>query len=147
MRTRSHTTPRTLLAGASLVALAALGLVACGDDEETGPAAADLEGRTFVSTAVEGQELVAGSTITMTFDAGTIAVQGGCNSLAGGFEIDGDELEVGELAQTAMACDEPLMAQDTWLAAFLADDPTVTLDGDDLTLAEGDVTIRLSAAG
>jgi heat shock protein HslJ len=147
MSTRSHTAPRTLLAGASLIALAAFGLAACGDDDETGPAASDLEGRTFVSTSVEGQELVAGSTVTVTFDAGTLAVQGGCNTLAGGFELDGGELSVGQLAQTAMACDEALEAQDAWLAAFFGGGPTVSLDGDDLTLAEGDVTIRLSAAG
>jgi heat shock protein HslJ len=133
---------------AALVGLAAVTFFACGDDEDAaGPAAADLEGRTFVSTAIEGRELVAGSTISLSFEEGRVAAQAGCNTLSGGFTIDGDELDVEQLAQTQMACDQPLMDQDTWLAAFLGDDPTITLDGDQLTLAEDGVTITLAAAG
>jgi heat shock protein HslJ len=133
---------------AALVGLAAVTFFACGDDEDAaGPAAADLEGRTFVSTALEGRELVAGSTISLSFEEGRVAAQAGCNTLSGGFTIDGDELDVEQLAQTQMACDQPLMDQDTWLAAFLGDDPTITLDGDQLTLAEDGVTVTLAAAG
>jgi heat shock protein HslJ len=145
---RSLRNVRPAVRVAALVGLAAVTFVACGDDEDAaGPAAADLEGRTFVSTALEGRELVAGSTISLSFEEGRVAAQAGCNTLSGGFTIDGDELDVEQLAQTQMACDQPLMDQDTWLAAFLGDDPTITLEGDQLTLAEDGVTITLAAAG
>jgi heat shock protein HslJ len=106
------------------------------------PTAADLDGRTFLSTGATGVTLVAGSTVRLVFTADTIAANAGCNSMSGGYAIDGGVLEVGMMAMTEMACQEPLMAQDTWLAAFL-DGATAGLAGDTLTLAKGGVTLTL----
>jgi heat shock protein HslJ len=44
---------------------------------------------------------------------------------------------------TEMACPEPRMAQDQWLVEFLESDPTLALDGDNLTLTSDDTTITL----
>jgi heat shock protein HslJ len=145
---RSVRNVRPVVRVVALLGLAAVTFVACGDDEDAaGPAAADLEGRTFVSTAVEGRELVEGSTVSLSFEEGRVAAQAGCNTMSGSFTIDGDELQVEQLAQTQMACDQPLMDQDTWVAEFLDGDPTITLDGDQLTLVEDGVTMSLAAAG
>jgi heat shock protein HslJ len=141
-------TPRTALA---LLTLTGLTLAACGSDdteatpegEGGSPTAEELDGRSFVSTDVEGHDLVEGSEINISFLADAMAVNAGCNSMNGGFQIDEGVLTAGPFAATMMACDEPLMDQDTWLNDFLTSLPTIALDGPTLTLAGGDTTITL----
>jgi heat shock protein HslJ len=148
-------TPRTALA---LLALAGLAFAACGsDDPGTTPdpvddtaagsdsslSASDLDGRSFVSTEVTGYDLVEGSAINMVFLADSMSVNGGCNGMNGGFQIDEDVLTAGPFAATMMACDQPLMDQDMWLSDFLMALPTIALEGTTLTLAGGDTTIEL----
>ena len=141
MNLRPHL--RLLVAVPAAIALAALA-TGCGDDDTTSLAARDLDGRTFVVTTAEGQALVEGSQVSIAFADGSISVQGGCNTLFGGYAIDGSTLALtGPLASTRMACADDLMAQDDWLAAMLADAPDVELVGDALTLATDDV--RLTA--
>lgn len=67
-----------------------------------------LDGRSFVSSDITGHELVADS------DAGL--------------------LTAGPFASTMMACEQPLMDQDTWLSDFLTSSPNVALDGSTLPL-------------
>jgi heat shock protein HslJ len=137
------------------VVLTAAVVAGCGDSgssdgsASTGPAtSADLAGRTFVSTGVTqaGQpyDLVKGSRITVSFDDGRVSANAGCNSMSGGASLDGGILTVdsGGLATTEMACDQPLMDQDTWLSGVLTSGPTVTLDADRLTLASGDTVVE-----
>ena len=103
--------------------------------------ATGLADRTFLSTEVEGYELVDGTQIELTFDGPNIAASGGCNRMSSTWSLDGNVLVVADMAMTAMACvPSALMDQDTWLAAVLTSNPTVTLDADELTLtAEGAV--------
>lgn len=139
-------TPRTAIA---LLALAGLTLAACGNDddgaaESTGtPTAEDLSGRGFVSSDVTGYDLVDGSEITMNFLDDAVSVNAGCNSMNGGYEIADGEFVVGQFAMTMMACDDPLMEQDTWLSEFLASSPSISLDGSTLSFSGDDVTITL----
>ena len=133
---------------ALLLPLVALTAAACGDDETSEPEDSpdvELDGLAFVSESVDGHDLVEGSTISLAFADGSLSANPGCNSLAGGYTIDGDTLQVNELAQTAMACDEALMDQEAWFSEFLASGPTVALDGDTLTLAGDDATITFIA--
>ncbi|MGB0114755.1 MAG: META domain-containing protein [Ilumatobacteraceae bacterium] len=138
-------TPRLAL---SAIAITALMLAACGsDDGDTSgnvPTAADLDGRRFVSTEVEGHELVADTVIQLGFDDGTLGATAGCNSLGGDYSVDDGDLVVGEMFQTMMGCDEALMEQDTWLNEFLTDAPSIGLDEDILTLQGGDVTMTFA---
>lgn len=106
----------------------------------TGPGLDALDGRTFLSTDVTGRALVPGSTIRLSFGDGKIGASAGCNSMSGPYRIEDGILRAGSLATTEMACDQPLMAQDTWVAALL-DGSTITLDGDTLTLAQGDTSV------
>jgi heat shock protein HslJ len=106
----------------------------------TGPQG--LDGRTFLSTGIEGRVLVAGSRIRISFHDGQVSVSGGCNSMSGPYLLDGNRLVARRMATTEMACEEPLMAQDTWLADLL-DGATITLDGTTLTLSKGGVTLTL----
>jgi heat shock protein HslJ len=140
--------------GCALVAVGALVVGSCGDDdaETDGSASAStiaadsLEGLTFVSTAVEGETLVDGTEISLTFDAGTVVANAGCNTLRGGFEIDGDSLVVEELAQTQMACEEELQAQDLWVSELLRARPTIEVADEDLTLGSDLVSVTFTSA-
>lgn len=138
--------------------LMALALAACGDDggdtvdagSDGGDAAAvtldDLDGRAFDSTGSTGYEIVEGTTISLTFADGRISANAGCNTQNGGVEVvDGQLRLTSQLASTMMGCEEPLMAQDQWVASFLEADPDITLDGDALTLSVGDEVLELSA--
>jgi heat shock protein HslJ len=104
------------------------------------PIAADLDGHTYVVTGVQGHDLVKGSEISLRFDAGSLGIGAGCNSMSGGYTITDGKLELGAMMSTEMACDEPLMAQDQWISAFV-NGATVTLEGDTLTLAKDGVTL------
>ena len=139
-------TPRTALA---LLALAGLTVAACGSDddgpaESTGtPTAEDLSGRGFVSSDVTGYDLVDGSEITMNFLDDSVSVNAGCNTMNGGYEIADGAFVAGQFVMTMMACDDPLMAQDTWLSEFLASSPSISLDGSTLSFSGDEVTITL----
>jgi heat shock protein HslJ len=152
-----RTTVRTTtLLGAAVVLL---GLTACASNSSTPPAAsssaasgaasgvAQFEGITFVATEVTGAHtIVPGSTITLTFERGALSARAGCNSMFGQSSITGGVLKAPQLASTMMACDDALMAQDAWLAAFLASSPTWTYQDGTLTLTNGTDTIALTKA-
>ena len=140
------TRSRTLRA-AGLVATLALVAAACGDDSSSGadptsPPVLAIDGGTYLSTAVTGQTLVDGSRLTLFFDSERIGANAGCNSMGGSFTVEDGVLVVSDLATTEMFCDG-LMDQETWYSEFLTSKPTITQDGDTLTLASGDVTIEM----
>ena len=56
---------------------------------------------------------------------------------------DGRLAWTGQPMTTMMGCPDDLMAQDTWLTDLLVQGADATLDGDDLTLVSGDVTLQL----
>lgn len=127
--------------------LAALGLAssACGKDSDvTSPAPANLDGRVFLSTELDGHDLVAGSTVRLEFEDGRIRANGGCNGMGGDYSVADDDLVVGDMASTQMGCEQDLMDQDLWLSDFLTGRPAVELSGDELTLAKDGVTMRLA---
>ena len=65
--------------------------------------------------------LVPGHPFALRFDGARIAVQGGCNLLSGGWRLSPqNRLEIGRPASTQKACEPPLMAADTAMAATLA---------------------------
>ena len=110
-------------------------------------AASDLTGKTLVAKEVTGTyTIVPGSTISITFENGSLAARAGCNNMFGQYTVTGNVLNAPQLASTMMACDEALMKQDTWLAAFLASSPTWTYSGGTLTLTNGTDTIALTEA-
>jgi heat shock protein HslJ len=103
-----------------------------------------LVGQTFVSTAVTGHELVAGTTITMSFTESDLSVSAGCNPMRGTYALDGGALLVRDLSSTLMGCEQALMDQDTWIGAFLEGAPKVVATGEGIALSSGDVTIELA---
>ena len=129
-----------------LVALLAtsLAVAACGTSAGPPPATSPtLDGRTFLSTNVTGRILVPGTTIRLTFDAGSLGVHAGCNSMGGIYALDVDRLIVRDFAMTEMACDPPLMAQDQWIVDLLTGGVLFALDGDTLTLEGAGMRLTL----
>jgi heat shock protein HslJ len=132
--------------GSALLGVLVL-LAGCGGISQGGSAATELTGRTFLSTAVKGHTLAAGSRISLSFpERGKIAVQGGCNHLFGTVvDEPGDKLVIKEMGGTDMACaDQARMDQDTWLTAFLTSKPVMVVSGSDLTLTSGDTEMTLT---
>jgi heat shock protein HslJ len=139
---------RSVVLASTLVVSAWLSACAKGSGTEAGgTAAAELDGRTFLSTSATSggkpYELVPGTRIRLTFEDGRISANAGCNQLSGAYSLDGSTLVVDNMASTQMACDPARHAQDEWLSALLVAGPTVALTGDDLTLATATEQLRL----
>lgn len=131
-------------------------LAACGDDTiepaagssvettaaTSGPSGS-LEPRTFVATASTGFTIVEGSTVTLTFEDGRIGANAGCNSMSGGYTLTDGVLTVEPMAMTEMACEPALMEQDATIADLLTSSPTISLEGDTLTIGDETRTMTL----
>jgi heat shock protein HslJ len=117
-------------------------VIACSSTGAPSPSPASLDGHTYLSTDLQGAVLVPGTRIRLAFADGSLNANGGCNTMGGAYSIDGDRLTTTQMSMTEMACDEPRMAQDEWLARLLGN-VTFTLDGDTLTLTVGPVRLTL----
>ena len=108
-----------------LVLVAGGVLAGCASDSGSG---AELSG-----TDVEGKWTQTDSKppvyLELAEDGGLTGTDG-CNQLTGSWEVDGTEVDFGDLAATMMACEDV----DTWLSGAA----TATVDGDQMTvLGEG----------
>lgn len=130
-----------------LLALTALAAAGCssggggGGGGDTPPAS--LTGRTFVSTAVSGTPIPGGGPLTLTFTEGRISASSGCNTANGSVELQGNTLQVGELASTLMGCPGDLTGADEWQSGLLRSQPTWTLSGDTLTVKGNGSTVTM----
>lgn len=136
-----------LAAVASALVLGGLSMLAgCGQSGVAGSARLPA-GRTFVSTSVTDgghqRPLVRATKISLTFQAGTVSANAGCNTISGAARLEAGRLVVGALATTAIGCPQPLADQDTWLADFLTSRPALTVQGSILTLHGTTVVITL----
>jgi heat shock protein HslJ len=133
-------------------------LAACGSDGDgeaagqTGESAREplrsdmalLEAASFVSTSVEGRELLPGTEVWLSFDEDTLAVSGGCNTSFGASTLDDGTLGwESDPASTMIACSEEEAEQDAWVSDLLATGVAATTDGADLHLASEDVRLLL----
>jgi heat shock protein HslJ len=123
--------------------LSAVLLAACSAAGAPGQSAASLDGRTFLSTAIDGATLVPDTQVRLSFTDGNLSANAGCNHLGGAYTIDGDRILTDQMSTTEMGCEERLMGQDQWLAEFLSG-VTFSLEGDNLILANGDVRLTLT---
>lgn len=106
-----------------------------------------LDGRVFMSTKVfvGGSEvaLVMGTRIRISFDERQIGASAGCNSFGAQYAIVDGVLNASGGAMTEMGCDQGRHAQDDWLFGILGARPSVTVEGDALTITVGDTIITL----
>jgi heat shock protein HslJ len=120
----------------------ALALGACA--AASGPT---LDGTEWLSTSVTedggDRPLVDGTQISLGFADGQLTASAGCNTMGGGYRVDGDTLVFEGGGMTEMGCDEERHAQDEWLAAFLGSQPAIALADDKLTLTSGATVVAL----
>lgn len=126
-----------------LFAVSMVLLAACSAAGAPSPSGAALDGRTFLSTGIQGADLVPDTQVRLSFADGNLNAQAGCNIMGGAYTIEGDRLRTTQLSMTEMGCDGPRQAQDEWLAAFLGN-VTFTLDGDTLVLTNDTVRLTLT---
>ena len=128
-----------------LLALALLAILA-GAACAVAPATS-LGDREFLSVNVTDggapRPLVPGTRIRLHFSGSNLGASAGCNSLGGSYRIEGGRLVFSGGGMTEMGCDPQRHAQDDWLVAFLASNPNVRLDGNDLILESGSVVVTL----
>ncbi len=91
-----------------VVGAALLGLAACvaSGNLRTDP----LEGTSWQLVAIEGQSPVADA--GASFDGEIVGGSTGCNDYGASYQVDGNQIEIGEIALTEMACIEPEGAMD-----------------------------------
>jgi heat shock protein HslJ len=142
--------PRSSLALFSLVlwACAAAPAPSTTSPSPTPPAVpASLDGRTFLSESVvrdgAAAQLVPGTQIRLSFNGDQLGASAGCNSMSGAYRLDGDLLVLANAGMTEMGCDAPRQAQDDWLFRTLGGQPTVAINGNDLTVTLDATVIKL----
>lgn len=122
------------------VALAVLALTACANtvnaDDQT------LNGRTFVSVEVEGEQIPGGGPLTVQFDGKQISTFAGCNHGSGTADLSDGRIAT-QLASTMMACPRPFGDADQWMSRFFDAKPSWSLDGDTLVLKTDNATVTL----
>ncbi len=132
---------RTLL----LVLIASAGLLAAGcgssgDSVQSTVTPQALDGSTFTATGAQGIELDEKVPLTISFDENSLAVDAGCNSIGGEYEIEQGEIRGTQLVSTLIGCPPPLGEIETETTGLLSDGATATLEGDTLTLTGEDGT-------
>jgi heat shock protein HslJ len=121
-------------------ALAGLLIAGCSnraDADEPSP-----DDRTFVSVAVDGEQIPGGGPLTLGFADGQISAYAGCNHGAGAVDLADGHL-VTRLAITNMACSPPVSDADGWMSRLLEADPAWALVDDTLTLTTDATTVTL----
>jgi heat shock protein HslJ len=133
---------------AVVLVLLTLGLAACGEDDSTEPEGPSFEGVPWLLSSgidVAGRRAVAPSA---TFANGTVGGSTGCNRYTAGYTVDGDALDIGEVASTRMACPPPADAVEREYLAALGRVEGWRIEDDDLVLvdADDDEALRYRAA-
>ena len=91
---------------------------------------------------IAGEPVAEGVVPTLAIDAeGGISGSGGCNRYFGSAEIDGEQIDLGDIGATRMACPEPAMGEDQRYLQALDAVASWQLDADELTLADDDGTV------
>lgn len=121
-------------------AVAVLAFVGCSDNAAADDA--DLNGRTFVSVQVDGDQIPGGGPLTVGFDNNQISTFAGCNRGSGTADLSDGRITT-QLAMTMMACPPPAGDADAWVSTFFDAKPAWSLAGDDLTLRTDAATVTL----
>ncbi len=88
--------------------------------------------------SISGQPLVDGTTITAFFSAqDTVSGFGGCNDYNGGYTVNGNNLTVGPLTATGIACDDSINQQEAAYFTSLESAATFEISGSQLIIKNG----------
>lgn len=90
---------------AVIISIFAITLNACAGSSPTGHP--DLEGTSWVLTALNKNRPIGGTQPTIQFENGQVSGNAGCNHFGGSYQIKGDTISFSALEMTEMACMEP----------------------------------------
>ncbi len=123
-----------------VVSLLALGFVTgCGGGDGGGTDATTFESQPWVlASGVAVPQDVAVARPSATFENGTVAGSTGCNQYTGTYAVDGDSLEIGQVASTRMACPPPADAIERAYLAALEQVTGWRSEDDELVLVAAD---------
>jgi len=110
---------------------------------DTGITAADLNGKTFRITSLDGIEIPIEQEYLVEFADDSISTKI-CNLVSGGFNVV-DNIITANLAKTLMFCDEPgVMDIEVSMTNFLSAGASVNLSDNTLTLSKDDRDLVLT---
>ena len=102
-----------------------------------GTAPAPLEGSAWQLKELPGPQSAALSQlkrpVTIRFESGRLSGFAGCNNFSGSYALDGDQLKIGAVASTQMACPEPGSSIENAFHAALSGTLRYAVDGDGLS--------------
>jgi heat shock protein HslJ len=113
--------------------LVLLALAGCASAQS--PGGGTLTGQVWALTDLAGKAPLQNTGITIQFNTdGTLAGSSGCNQYNGTYTASGSSLTIKLGASTMMACDQPVMVQETAYQTALTGVKAYTVKGDKLTL-------------
>lgn len=137
---------------APLIIGAVVFLAACGSARTSPPDASeepfDPQGTwRLVSGSVDGREIPVADDhpVTLTIEGSEIGGTAACNHYGGRLTVTAGRLEIGDLAMTAMGCEEPAMAIETAYLGALAVIDSIGADDEALVLRGPGVELRFEA--
>jgi putative lipoprotein len=104
-------------------------------------------GTSWRAVEIDGGPVAEEVDITLTVDdAGGIAGGSGCNRYFGRAEVDGEQIGIGGLGTTRMACPGPVMAEERRYLAAIESAAGWQIENDALALADETGTVRVRFA-
>jgi heat shock protein HslJ len=101
-----------------------------------------LDGDWQVNGFNNGRDAVVGlkgdAPVTLSFKAGAVSGDAGCNRFRGGYTVDGKAVKIGPLALTRKACAEGVMQQEREFVAALESAATWAVEGGTLDMHRAD---------
>lgn len=79
-------------------------LSACESMADSGGDLSELSGKRWIAEAIDGQDVVDGSRVTLEIKGDRVSGKAGCNTYGGTAAIDGRSVKFGALFSTKMAC-------------------------------------------
>jgi heat shock protein HslJ len=118
-------------------------LAACGPSGSQQGSGGDLTGKMWALSALMGEPLVAGTSITAQFTSdGKVGGSAGCNQYAGTYTVSGNTIQVSSpLASTRMACPQEVMDQESAYLKALGEAKTYAVKENQLTLSDANKTV------
>jgi heat shock protein HslJ len=140
-----------LTVGLSLFAVALVGCASSGPTASSPPASApaSLPGTSWMVATIDGTATLANTRPTIAFGAdGQVQGTGGCNGYRGPYTLDGNAIEVGDIASTLILCEGEVGAQEAAFMAALRGATTWRIAGDgDLELTGIGAIVGTPVAG
>lgn len=118
----------TLVLSAALIFLASCAASQLGSG-------GDVTGQVWLLSELKGKSLVTGTSLSALFTStNKVSGSAGCNRYSGSYTVSGSSITLSSIASTMMACETPVMDQETIYLNALGEAKTYTVKGSQLSL-------------